>query len=44
MIKKQGNKYILYTKNGDKKLGEFDSKKKAEEREREIEYFKHKKK
>lgn len=43
MIKKQGNKYYLYSKDGSKKLGSFDSKKSAEKREREVSYFKHKK-
>lgn len=43
MIKKDGNKYILYSKDGKKKLGSFSSRKAAEKREREIQYFKHKK-
>ena len=40
MIKKEGNKYILYSHDGSKKLGEFDSKKDAERREKVINYFK----
>lgn len=42
MIVKKGNKYVLLSKTGNKKLGEFDSKKKAQEREREIQFFKKK--
>lgn len=41
MIKKEGNKYILYSKDGSKKLGSFDSQKEAEEREAEINRIKH---
>lgn len=41
VIKKVGDKYVIYSKTG-KKLGTFDSKKAAEKRLREIEYFKHK--
>ncbi len=41
MIVKKGDKYILMSHDGTKKLGEFDTKKEAEEREREINYFKH---
>ena len=33
MIKKEGEKYVLYSKDGEKKLGEFGSKKQAEDRE-----------
>lgn len=40
MIRKRGNKYILYTKDGKKKLGEFPSKIKAVKRERQIQFFK----
>jgi hypothetical protein len=36
MIKQVGEKWILYSKDGSKKLGEFDSKKEAEDREKEI--------
>lgn len=43
MIRKEGNKYILYSKDGSKKLGTFDTKEGAEARERAILYFKHKK-
>lgn len=43
MIKKQSNKWILYSKDGSKKLGEFKTKKEAVEREKQINYFKNKK-
>ena len=41
-IRKQGNKYVIYSKDGKKKLGTYDSRKDAEKRLRQIEYFKHK--
>ncbi|HLC58987.1 MAG TPA: hypothetical protein VJH34_00505 [archaeon] len=41
MIRKVGSKYILYSKTTHKRLGVFRSKKKAKERERQIQYFKH---
>lgn len=40
MIKKQGSKWILYSKDGSKKLGTFDNKKDAVKREGQIQYFK----
>lgn len=40
-IKKVGDKYVIYSKDG-KKLGEYSTRKAAEKRLREIEYFKHK--
>lgn len=43
MIKHEGSKWVLYSKDGSKKLGTFDSKEAAEKREREIQYFKHNK-
>lgn len=43
MIKKEGNKFALYSKSGKKKLAE-GSRKKVEKREKQIEYFKHKNK
>tara|TARA_Y100000034_G_C6874323_1_gene399605 strand:- start:204 stop:338 length:135 start_codon:yes stop_codon:yes gene_type:complete len=43
VIKKQGYKYILYSKDKKKKLGEFRTKKAALKRERQIQFFKHKK-
>lgn len=43
MIKKEGSQWVLYSKDGSKKLGTFDSKEEAEDREREIQYFKHNK-
>ena len=41
MIKKVGSKWILYSRDGTKKLGEFDTKEDAEEREKEINRIKH---
>jgi hypothetical protein len=41
-IRKQGNKYVIYSKDGDKKLGTYNSRKAAEKRLRQIEYFKNK--
>lgn len=41
MIKHQGSKWVLYTKDGSKKLGEFDSEMAAKKREAQIRYFKH---
>jgi phosphosulfolactate synthase (CoM biosynthesis protein A) len=38
MIRKRGDKFIIYSKKG-KKLGEEPSRKKAEDRLRQIEYF-----
>ena len=32
LIKKEGNKYVLYSKNGKKKLGTYDTKKDAEKK------------
>lgn len=43
MIKKEGEKYVLYSKDGSKKLGTFSSRLAAQARERQINYFKHKK-
>lgn len=42
MIRKVGSKYVLYSHDG-KKLGTFSSRKAAEDRERQVKYFKHKK-
>lgn len=41
-IRKEGNNYIIYSKNGEKKLGTYKTKKEAEKRLQQIEYFKHK--
>lgn len=43
MIRKEGSKYILYSQDGSKRLGEFNSQAEAENRERVINYFKSKK-
>jgi len=40
-IRKQGEKYVIYSKDGKKKLGTYDSRKAAEKRLGQIEYFKH---
>ena len=40
MIKKVGDKYILYSSDGSKVLGEFDSEEAAKKREKQINYFK----
>jgi hypothetical protein len=42
MLKYEGSKWVLYSKDGSKKLGEFDTKEDALKRERQIQYFKHK--
>ena len=44
MIKKEKSKYVLYSKDGSKKFGSFDTKEDAKDREKEINYFKHKNK
>lgn len=41
VIRHEGSKWVLYTKDGKRKLGEFDTKKEAIERERQVNYFKH---
>ena len=43
MIKKEGSKWVLYSKDGKKKLGTFKTKKDALKREKEILFFKNKK-
>lgn len=43
MIKKQDSKYVVKSKSGKKTLGTYSTKKEAEKRLRQIEYFKHKK-
>ena len=40
-IRKQGDKYVIYSKDGKKKLGTYSSRKAAEKRLGQIEYFKH---
>jgi hypothetical protein len=40
-IRKQGNEYVVYSKDGSKKLGTYTSRAAAEKRLRQIEYFKH---
>ena len=42
MIRKENNKYVLYSKDGSKKLGTFATKEAALKREKEILYFKNK--
>jgi hypothetical protein len=41
MIRKVGDKYVLFNKDGKKRLGEFPTKDKALLREKQIQYFKH---
>jgi hypothetical protein len=36
MIRKEGTQYILYSKDGSRKLGTFPSRKQAEERDKQI--------
>lgn len=42
MIKKNGDKWIIMSKDGKKKLGEYDSRTAAQKRLQQIEYFKNK--
>jgi len=44
MIKKKGKQWVLYSHDGSKVLGTFDSRKEAIEREKQVVYFKNKKK
>jgi len=44
MIRQQGSKWVLMSKDGSKKLGEFDTREAAERREQQIIYFKNKEK
>ena len=41
MIKHEGEKWVLYSADGSKTLGTYDSEEAAQEREREIQKFKH---
>lgn len=44
MIKRKGGKYYLYSKDGRKRLGgPYTTRAAAEKREREVQYFKHRK-
>mgnify|MGYP007126190674 CR=1 FL=1 len=43
MIKKRGNKWVIYSESG-RRLGVEDTREEAEKRLRQIEFFKHKKK
>jgi len=43
VIKHEGDKWILYSADGTKKLGEFNSEEEAKKREGQINYFKHQK-
>lgn len=40
IIKHEGDKWVLYSKDGSKKLGIFDTEEEAKERERQIQFFK----
>lgn len=41
VIRKEGDKWVIYSKGGSKKLGEYDSEEAAKKRIQQIEYFKH---
>lgn len=41
VIKKEGDKFVLYSKDGSKKLGTFDTEEEAKKREQQVEFFKH---
>lgn len=41
VVRHEGDKWNLYTRDGSKKLGEFDTEEQAKKRERQIQYFKH---
>lgn len=41
VIRKRGDKWVLFTSDGKKVLGEFDSEAAAQKRERQIQFFKH---
>jgi hypothetical protein len=41
MIKKEGSKWVLFSQDGTKRLGEFTTKEDALKRDRQIKYFKH---
>ena len=41
IIKQEGSKWVLYTSDGKKKLGEYGTKEEALKRERQIQFFKH---
>lgn len=43
VVRREGNKWVLYSKDGSKKLGESDTKEGIIERERQVQYFKHQK-
>lgn len=40
VIRHEGDKWVLYSKDGSRKLGTFDTEEEAEERERQIQFFK----
>lgn len=42
IIRKEGDKWIIYSKDGKKKLGTFTSEEQAKKRLQQIEFFKHK--
>lgn len=41
MIKKESGKYILYSKDGSRKLGETSSLSDIKKREKQVQFFKH---
>jgi len=40
VIKKEGSKFVLHSKDGSKKLGEFATREEAVKREKQINFFK----
>ena len=40
MIRKEGQKYVLYSKAGDRKLGTYNTKEQAQAREKQVKRFK----
>jgi len=43
VIRKEGSRYVLRSKKTGKNLGKFRTRKEAEKRERQVQFFKHKK-
>lgn len=43
VIKHEGDKWVLYSADGRKKLGEYDTEEQAQEREKQVQYFKRQK-
>ena len=41
MIKKEGEKYVVYSEDGKKKLGSYNTEEESKKRLKQVEYFKH---